>query len=175
MPTNKIKKDAREGKGSKKTLEKKWNEAKKSAEKSGQKDNYPYIMSIYKKMTHQASIISESALRSIRKGYLTATGSLARIEANSLEDYLGLNATAIHADAFEGWINTLGYSYDRPSGADYVILDSRIDNIVGKLKDQDWEFVGDTDEEPLHFEKGTHAITLESEGSGTKLTTDSVN
>lgn len=69
MPTSKILKDSKEGKGSKKSLEKKWDEAKHSVEHSnGGKDNWPETMSVYKKMTHQASIQLNATTR------LKATG-----------------------------------------------------------------------------------------------------
>jgi hypothetical protein len=56
MPTSKIKKDAREGRGSVPGLEHKWDKAKKSVEHSnGGSDNWPETMSVYKKMTHQAA------------------------------------------------------------------------------------------------------------------------
>jgi hypothetical protein len=55
MPTSKIKKDAREGKGSTQSLEKKWDESKDAAKGKHGKNNWPLTMYIYKKKTHQAS------------------------------------------------------------------------------------------------------------------------
>lgn len=54
MPTSKIEKDAKELKGvGKKRLEKYWSRAKKQAEKQGHKNDWPYIMGIYKNLTKQ--------------------------------------------------------------------------------------------------------------------------
>ena len=52
MPNNIIKHDEKEGKGSKKSLEHKWDKAGKAAEKStGKKDDYALQNYIYHKMT----------------------------------------------------------------------------------------------------------------------------
>jgi hypothetical protein len=51
MPTSKIKKDAREGKGSVPSLEKKWDKAKGAAGKKGGKQNWPLTMHIYENET----------------------------------------------------------------------------------------------------------------------------
>jgi hypothetical protein len=58
MPTSKIKKDSREGKGSVPALEHKWDEAKDDAGKKGGKQNWPLTMYIYKKKTHQANTVT---------------------------------------------------------------------------------------------------------------------
>ncbi|BAG41556.1 hypothetical protein [Ralstonia phage phiRSL1] len=60
MPTSKIKKDSREGKGSVKSLEKKWDEAGEKTP-SDVDNPYAYQMSIYKNMTHQASTMNVTA------------------------------------------------------------------------------------------------------------------
>ncbi len=50
MPTNQIKKDAREGKGSTKSLEHKWDKAKDAARKrTGDSDNWALTEYIYQK------------------------------------------------------------------------------------------------------------------------------
>lgn len=52
MPNNIIKHDVKEGKGSKESLENKWDKAGKAAEKStGKKDDYALQNYIYHKMT----------------------------------------------------------------------------------------------------------------------------
>lgn len=51
MPTSKIKKDAREGKGSVPSLEKKWDKAKDAAGSKGGKQNWPLTMHIYENET----------------------------------------------------------------------------------------------------------------------------
>ena len=50
MPTAIVKKYAKKKGISLKKSEKRWNKAKKFAKKEGQKENWPYVMSIYKKM-----------------------------------------------------------------------------------------------------------------------------
>jgi hypothetical protein len=50
MPTAYIEKLAKEGKGSKSELEKKWAKAKAIAASEGQGDNYAFIVGIFKKM-----------------------------------------------------------------------------------------------------------------------------
>lgn len=50
MPTAFIKKLAKEGKGSAKSLEKKWDEAKARAKEEGRGDDYAYITGIFKRM-----------------------------------------------------------------------------------------------------------------------------
>lgn len=79
MPTSKIKKDSREGKGSVKSLEKKWD---KAGEKTpSDVDNpYAYQMSIYKNMTHQASTMNITA----------AVKRLAATEVQAAPSYPGL-------------------------------------------------------------------------------------
>lgn len=52
MPINYIKSLVKEGKGTKKSLEKKWKEAEKQAEQQGQGSNYAYRTAIFKKMVH---------------------------------------------------------------------------------------------------------------------------
>ena len=56
MPTSYIKKLSSEGHGSIQALEKKWDEAKSQAKKSGQGDNFAYVTTIFKKMVHKASL-----------------------------------------------------------------------------------------------------------------------
>lgn len=65
MPTSKIKKDARDGKGTVKSLEKKWKKAEDAAGKDHGEQNWPLTMHIYKNMTHQASLHIEAAQRLI--------------------------------------------------------------------------------------------------------------
>lgn len=63
MPTSKIKKDAREGKGSVPSLEKKWDKAKSVTPKKGGKPNWPEVMSIYENMTKGSSMKLEATAR----------------------------------------------------------------------------------------------------------------
>jgi len=72
MPTSKINKDAREGKGSKKTLEKKWDESKSAAKGGHGKNNWPLTMYIYKKKTHQASSTLANAIVRLQTTKMTA-------------------------------------------------------------------------------------------------------
>ena len=51
MPTNMIKKDAREGKGTVKSLEKKWDKAKDAAGKKDGKQNWALTNYIYQRQT----------------------------------------------------------------------------------------------------------------------------
>lgn len=55
MPTPYIKKLSKEGKGSVKTLEKKWDKAKDVAKKEGKPKNYGLITHIFKKMSHAST------------------------------------------------------------------------------------------------------------------------
>jgi len=52
MPTAYIEKLAKEGHGTVAELEKKWDEAKAQAAKSGQSDNFAYVTSIFKNLSH---------------------------------------------------------------------------------------------------------------------------
>lgn len=73
MPTDYIKKLSKEGKGSISELERKWDEAKSSAEKAGQTDNYAYITEIFQTMVGASS----SELQA--KSRLLATEKIPRI------------------------------------------------------------------------------------------------
>jgi len=58
VPSNLIKKDVREGKGSKKSLEKKWDRAKKAAGKGDAEDKWALTTHIYKNM-RDASVLDQ--------------------------------------------------------------------------------------------------------------------
>lgn len=63
MPNSMIEKDAREGEGSKKSLEKDWDEAKKDSEKStGKDDSWALTNYIYQKRKKAHSSVVESAV-----------------------------------------------------------------------------------------------------------------
>jgi len=73
MPTSKIKKDAREGKGTVKSLEKKWDKAKDAAGKDHGDQNWPLTMHIYKNMTHSAAVYdSRKPLEAVARLLATA-------------------------------------------------------------------------------------------------------
>jgi len=63
MPTNTVKKWAKEKGMTVKAAEKKWNKAKKLASDENKEDNYAYTMSIYKKLMKKESF----GLSSIKK------------------------------------------------------------------------------------------------------------
>jgi len=60
MPANQIKHDVKEGKGTKESLEKKWDEAKDAAEKSDPDDKWALTNYIYQKK-RDASVIKTNA------------------------------------------------------------------------------------------------------------------
>jgi hypothetical protein len=63
MPTNEIKKDAREGKGSVPSLEKKWDKAKDASKKStGESDDWALTNYIYQK-ERDASVVHTATMR----------------------------------------------------------------------------------------------------------------
>jgi len=64
----------------------------------------------------------------------------------------------VHADPFEGWINTLQYTYDRPTGQDYAIVDAPVTEVFNKLRGNEW--VGSPDS----ISKGDHTVSLKPEG-----------
>jgi hypothetical protein len=68
--------------------------------------------------------------------------------------------TEVHSDAFEGWINSLQFEYDRPDGADYVIVDASYGEVKSKLRSDGWTDNGDGE-----FSKGDHACALAREGA----------
>lgn len=63
MPTSYVRKLGKKHKTGTRRSEEKWNEAKKAASNEGKGDNYAYIMSIYKSMMHESSIIARVATR----------------------------------------------------------------------------------------------------------------
>ena len=65
MPTSKIKKDAREGKGTVKSLEKKWDTAKDAAKKSAKnpKNPWPLAMHIYENETKGTALNAAQRLK----------------------------------------------------------------------------------------------------------------
>ena len=75
MPTPYIKKLSKEGKGSVSTLEKKWEDAKKQAEKQGKGSNYGYITQIFKSMSH-ASLQAKARLMGTTDGAIECSCSV---------------------------------------------------------------------------------------------------
>lgn len=73
MPTNYIKKLAKEGKGTVPALERKWEDAKDQAAKAGHKDNFAYITEIFQNMVG-ASVIPLQA-----KSRLIASEKIPRV------------------------------------------------------------------------------------------------
>lgn len=80
MPTSKIRKDAREGKGSVKKLEKDWSKAKEAAKGEGKGGNdWPLTMYIYEKETGSKPKKKKSEAR------LSASRALARLKASNYQ------------------------------------------------------------------------------------------
>lgn len=75
MPNAYIKKLAKQGKGSVEELEKKWNQAKKIAEKEGHGNDYGYIVAIFKSLAH----ISESLKDVLERVSLERQGKAATL------------------------------------------------------------------------------------------------
>jgi hypothetical protein len=73
----------------------------------------------------------------------------------------------VHSDAFEGWINSLQFEYDRPEGADYVVVDSTYDEVESKLRADGW-----TEGKDGEFTKGEHGCAIAKAGSGMTRITD---
>jgi hypothetical protein len=144
MPTNYIKKLAKEGKGSVESLEKKWDEAKSAANKEGKGSNFAYTTSIFNKMIGA----------SIQPFRIEAAQ---RIEASAKVE--------VHADDFEGWINTLGYKYERTEGEESAILDAPLSAVWNKLKTLDWESI----RTPNGLQKGDHVIRVTKAGEHTRI------
>jgi len=65
----------------------------------------------------------------------------------------------VHADPFEGWINTLQYEYDRPEGQNYAIVQAPNREVFNKLRGNDWTG------SPKSISKGEHSVSLTPEGS----------
>jgi hypothetical protein len=64
----------------------------------------------------------------------------------------------VHADPFEGWINTLQYTYDRPEGQAYAIVDAPMRDVFNKLRGNEWAGSPDS------ISKGDHTVSLKPEG-----------
>lgn len=78
MPNNMINKDAREGHGSKKSLEKDWDEAKEaSKESTGKDDSWALTNYIYqkKKKAHEKACVLESTVARIIEDESGESGS----------------------------------------------------------------------------------------------------
>lgn len=92
---------------------------------------------------------------------LNASARIRRIRAMQEDE-----GTLVQGDAFEGWINSLQYRYQRPEGEDYVILDADPGEVLNKLKGDGW--IGT---EKGHFTKGEHEVQVHNAGQGkTKIT-----
>lgn len=170
MPTSKIKKDAREGKGSVKHLEHEWDEAKKDAGAKGGKQNWPLTMHIYEKRTHQATAESKPEVahfgppkRKLKRGSpFTRLNAAMRLTV--------MSAMEVNCDAFEGWINTLGYHYQRTEGREEAVVEAPLRQLVTDLKDNGWTKVKEPPTHPYTFRKGKHTVALEPEGDRTTIT-----
>lgn len=138
MPTAYIEKLAKQGKGSVAELEKKWDEAKSAAAKEGKSDNYGYITSIF-----------QSKVGASVKAFTIQAA--ARMQ--------------VIADSFEGWLNTLGYKYERTEGKQEAILMAPYDDVHKKLTDNDWERI----RSPNGLQKGDHIIRVMPSDENTKI------
>lgn len=67
MPNSYIKKLVDKGKGSEKELEKKWEKAKKLASDENHKDEYDYIMSIFKRMIGESIRKRDSKMKTFKE------------------------------------------------------------------------------------------------------------
>jgi len=71
MPNNMIKKDVREGEGSKKSLEKKWDKAKDAAKKGDAKEPWALTNYIYQRMKgkkkSESSVLDKVELNAARR------------------------------------------------------------------------------------------------------------
>ena len=76
-----------------------------------------------------------------------------------------LSMYEVHADPFEGWINSLQFTYDRPEGANYVTVDATVSEVSSKLKSDGWTHAGSGE-----FSKGEHACHIAKEGTKTRIT-----
>lgn len=134
MPVPYLKKLSKEGKGSVPSLEKKWDDAGKIADKAGKGDNYAYRTGILKNMVGAE---------------LNAATRLVR--------------TVVIADSFEGWINTLGYKYSRKIRSKNATLEAASGEVIAELKSDGWRQVSD-DTFQYVYQKGDHKVALESDG-----------
>ena len=82
-----------------------------------------------------------------------------------------LKATMLEADAFEGWINTLQLTYDRPDGKNYAVVDAPLATVQKLLYGNDWGKQRRNDK--VVFSKGNHTIELEAQGDKKTKITDS--
>lgn len=67
MPANYVMSLVDKGKGTKAELEKKWEDAKAIAAKSGHKDDYAYIIGIFKKMVGEQTNESKSQFSLVKR------------------------------------------------------------------------------------------------------------
>ena len=157
MPAAVINKDAREGKGSKKSLEKKWKEAKDIVKDQygTNEDKWGVVQTIYQNKRDAKASVNQG----VRQVKLNAA---ARLKATMDQEYTDIEGDEeVSADAFEGFTNTLpADGYHRPEGADYVILNAPLATIQNHLKKQEWTSKGNT------WSKGEHAVELTDAGEG---------
>lgn len=66
MPAAYVQKMVDEGKGSKADLEHKWNKAKQIAEDAGRKEDWPYIMGIFKKAAGISTAMALAGLKAVK-------------------------------------------------------------------------------------------------------------
>ncbi|QRE00247.1 hypothetical protein [Burkholderia phage BCSR5] len=206
MPSNQIKHDVKEGKGTKKSLEKKWNRAEKIGKKGAKdkKNPWPLVQHIYQNMrdSKKASVQAgtrlqlSAALACAGCGLVacdcdpnstiqpTSTpndrepaifvGEADDIAAPGYRGYSGESETDIGgpkelmADTFEGFINSLQFDYDRPDGANFVIVDAPVSQVHQKLIDFGWGMAKRNDKHIMA--KGQHSVELQkADGGRTKI------
>lgn len=138
MPANQIKHDVKNGKGTKKGLGKKWKEAKDIVkDEYGTTNNkWGVVQKIYQNKRDKKK---------------------ASCELNAASRILSMHD--VKADAFEGWVNSLGFKYDRPNpDQECVTFNIGLQEVFNKLKSNEWKKIKDT---PLTLVKGDHSIRIE--------------
>jgi hypothetical protein len=75
--------------------------------------------------------------------------------------------TEVYSDAFEGWINSLQFEYDRPEGANYVVVNASYAEVQDKLRSDGW-----TDDGDGEFSKGDHECAIAKAGAARTRITD---
>jgi hypothetical protein len=71
----------------------------------------------------------------------------------------------VHADPFEGWINSLQFTYDRPEGKNYVTVDATPTEVVTKLRSDGWTSKGKG-----LYTKGEHSCLISRDGNKARIT-----
>ena len=71
----------------------------------------------------------------------------------------------VYADPFEGWINSLQFTYDRPEGANYVTVDASPTEVVTKLRNDGWTSKGKG-----VYTKGEHSCVVSNDNGKARIT-----